>query len=461
MVLRTRFNQFVSQNLLADESDLILVAVSGGKDSILLLHLLLEAGFRLGVAHCNFNLRGTESDEEEVFVRTHCQELGVPFYSKSFYPQEYAQQNQVSVQMACRDLRYAWFRDLASEQGYTKVATAHHANDQVETFILNLLRGTGVDGLRGIPVKRDLFIRPLLFLTRGEVDHAVAEYQLEYRDDSSNLNVKYSRNKIRYQVIPPLKELNPQLESTLLQTMEIFGELSIFLKSSVKSWKQTYFIFEKEGIQIPIDELLLLQPRKLLIFELFREYGFSPTVSQDLVFFLDRYEKTADVLSGLRFDSTTHELFYDRKWLFLKEKSDRQGNSVRADQLSVTQRDLQKPVSWKNHLISFRPAFADQEHESIVYFQVDRDKLLWPLQIRSWQSGDSFKPLGMGGRRKKLSDLLVSKKIPNWRKFEIPILVNGDGEIIWVMGLQGSETFKISRNTKNVMAISYFCEYGE
>ncbi|HWV75385.1 MAG TPA: tRNA lysidine(34) synthetase TilS, partial [Pseudosphingobacterium sp.] len=214
MSLLTRFLNFIQENQLFEKNERILLAVSGGKDSVLMVHLFAKAGYSFGIAHCNFKLRDENSEKDEALVFDLAHQLKVPFYTKSFDTEKIAKKQKISIEMAARELRYKWFEDLRNHHQYDYVALAHHQNDAIETMLLNLTRGTGIAGLHGILPKRDLFIRPLLFLTREEIEDAIAKWKLIYRDDESNFSTKYTRNKIRLEVVPKLKEINPSLEKT-------------------------------------------------------------------------------------------------------------------------------------------------------------------------------------------------------------------------------------------------------
>ncbi len=433
-----RFKSFVSEKQLFKDSSRVLVAVSGGKDSVLLAHLFNAAGLSFGIAHCNFRLRGSEANEDETFTEELAKQLGAPFYAKGFDTEGYASEKKISIQMAARQLRYAWFETIRTEFGYDCIALAHHKSDVIETVLLNLTRGTGIAGLHGILPKREKLIRPMLFLSREEIDAIIDSEAISYREDSSNSSTNYSRNKIRHEVVPSLKELNPNLAQTFEDNSRRFAEVEEFLELQISALRTSIFIPDAyETVKIEIIRLKALRPQKLILFELFKPYEFSEQVLADVAASFDKHP-------GRIFESPTHQLLLDRKHLVLSPKS------VFAP-IKVIFSSTDTELGWQGAVLT--QSFVDNENlliasdAAVAY--TDADKLIYPLTLRSWKESDSFYPLGMKGK-KKLSDFYIGLKIPLNQKSSIPVLENGNGEIIWIAGLRLDERYKITPRTKKV-----------
>jgi tRNA(Ile)-lysidine synthase len=393
------------------------------------------------LAHANFGLRAAESDEDERFCEEQAKQLDVPFYTTRFQTQAYAQAEQVSIQMAARELRYQWLEHLRQSEGYHYVAVAHHQNDSVETILLNLVRGAGVSGLHGILPKRDFLIRPLLYLKREEVDALVAEEGLAYREDSSNQSVKYARNKIRHEVVPVLKELNPSLEHTFEQNARRMAELEAVLHQRIAELREQLFETAAAGtLRIALAPLKALHPQKTLLFELFKPYGFTESVLADLC-------ASWDGQAGKVFQSATHELLLDRDYLYLS-------SALLASPVATTVQPNQTDISWnRQHYTLQNIDISDFVLEKTNQkAQLDADLLVYPLVLRSWQIGDTYQPLGMQGQ-KKLSDLFIEHKMPRNQKINTLVLQNGNGDIVWVAGMRIHERYKVHSNTKKVLIL--------
>ncbi|MBC7913563.1 MAG: tRNA lysidine(34) synthetase TilS [Pyrinomonadaceae bacterium] len=433
-----KFLSFIEQNQLFKPNEKVLLAVSGGKDSVLMAHLFNEAKFAFGIAHCNFGLRNAESEGDEQFTQALATTLGVPFFTRKFATDTFAKDHKVSIQMAARELRYEWFEELRQTFEYDYIALAHHQNDTVETVLLNLTRGTGIAGLHGILPKRGVLIRPLLFLNRQEIDQIISKDDLPYREDSSNSSTKYARNKIRHEVIPALKEINPFLEETFASNSQRFKDLEDFLDAQTLLLRAKLFVPAQSGdIHISIDDLKQLNPKSLLLYELFKPYTFSEAVLNDLSSSWHRQ-------SGKLFRSATHSLLVNRNMLILS-KNIRQENPtilVNEDNESVTWADFIFKLNISDHTLETPP------NVDTAYF--DKALLHFPLKLRHWSAGDYFYPFGMKGK-KKLSDFFTTHKIPLTDKDKIPVLENGNGDILWVAGYRSDERYKVSPQTKKVI----------
>lgn len=433
-----QFQEFAQRHTLFTPQKSVLAAVSGGKDSVLLAHLLKSSGFPFAIAHCNFLLRGEESQRDQDFTTNLADQLQVPFFLTEFNTENYAAKNRISIQMAARKLRYEWFEKLCAEHNFGEIALAHHQNDAIETVLLNLTRGTGIAGMHGILPKNGKLVRPMLFLSRENIDEICAEEKLAFVEDSSNASTKYARNKIRLEVVPKLKELNPNLEKTFEQNLERFRELEALLEKTLQDLRDTVFIRQKLETRIKVSDLKNLHPQKLLLFGLLREFNFSEQVVNDLLLSLEKQP-------GKTFESPSHQLILDRTEIIICKKEKERGAGI--VQIQENQNDV--------HFQNFRLKLLHDGLPLIVKnnpmaTSVDAEKLIFPLTIRNWQSGDYFSPLGMKNRQ-KLSDFFVHQKLPLHQKEKVAVLVNGNQEIIWVCGFRLDDRYKVRAQTKKVV----------
>jgi tRNA(Ile)-lysidine synthase len=430
-----QFRDFVEQQKLFVQANRILLAVSGGKDSVLMLHLFKAIGADVGVAHCNFNLRADEAQRDESFVALLAKNLGLPFYVTHFDTKKYAAENKISTQMAARDLRYNWFEEIRASQGYDYIALAQHQNDAVETVLINLTRGTGISGLHGILPKRDRLIRPLLFLNRKQIEEIVNTNNMDFVEDSSNASTNYTRNKIRLQVVPHLQEINPNLEKTFAENIVRFAELETFLNIQVQKLESKILNKRTDGIYIPLEEIAKLNPQKLLLYELLKTFGFGENVVQEIL-------DSLKALSGTHFFSSTHQAIINRRDLVIVEKN-----------TSVTSNQFIHPttenIAFGNDEISLKFTAEVKFEADLNKAYVNADKLIFPLVLRNWQNGDKFIPLGMRNP-KKVSDYFIDEKVPLHLKSTTAILVNGNGEIVWITGMRQDNRYKLTTATKKV-----------
>ncbi|MCK4676834.1 MAG: tRNA lysidine(34) synthetase TilS [Bacteroidales bacterium] len=437
-MLQKFINYFQRLRLFNPETDKILLAVSGGMDSVALADLFYRAGYLFGIAHCNFQLRGEESEMDAHFVEQMASRMNCECYVERFNTDEYAKQHGVSVQMAARELRYKWFDQLLSEKGYHYLATAHHLDDQIETFFINLLRGTGIAGLHGILPMQNNVIRPLMFSNRKEIENYINDNQLNFRIDKSNLSLKYQRNKIRLQLIPVLAEINPDYQRAMNETIERIKNSEIIYRKEIDAIKKKIIKTGKDNaIKLSIPSLKKLSPLNAWLFEFLSPYGFNYQVVKDII-------RSFDAISGKTFYSKTHRLVKDRDVLIIIPDEKNNLNATYMVQRGVT--SLSEPFMLYMEIISDPGNYKIEASASVAC--LDYDKLTFPLMLRRWREGDAFHPLGMSGR-KKISDFFIDNKISLPEKKGAWLLISGN-DIVWLIGHRIDERFKITFNTKNI-----------
>ncbi len=429
------FQNHINSKLSFLKNGQLLIAISGGLDSVVLLHLCHKLGLNLALAHCNFNLRGNESDADEDFVLELADDLDLEVFIESFDTEIYAEKNKLSIQMAARKLRYDWFETLAKQLGFDAVLTAHHADDNLETFLINFTRGTGLEGLTGIPIINGKFVRPLLPFSRENIETYAKENHLKWRDDSSNASTKYMRNKLRHNVIPILKEINPSLLHSFENTITNLNDTASIVDESVKAVsKRAVEKTDSNQIKLKISEFNKLKNPKAYLFELLKDYGF--TEWHDVVNLLEAQ-------SGKQLFSEKWRLIKDRNYLFLSEIVSNERFFI---EISETEKHVETPLG---NLLFEEVAIISKTEENSIF--VDKNELKFPLTIRTWEAGDIFYPLGMTGK-KKLSKYFKDEKYPLLDK-ENALLLCSENKIVWVVGKRADDRFKVTRNTKNILKV--------
>ena len=425
-----------SENLISNEEKL-LVALSGGMDSMFLLHCLIQLNYQLEVAHCNFGLRGEESDRDEDFVKAFCDFKGIKFHVKRFDTANYAKNQGISIQMAARDLRYAWFDQLRATNSFDKLLTAHHRTDSIETILLNLSRGTGLKGLTGMPAITGHIVRPLIRLSREEISDMVTELKIPYRDDSSNASDKYSRNRIRHHILPQFKEINPSFEQTVENTASIISQAAGFVKYFMQAIKKECVVIGKDKTTIDIPSLIKYPELPFVLFEIVSEYGFNADQVKDI-------EMSLGGISGKQFYSATHRITKASQSLIIEELND-------SDFIEYAINIGDKNLVTSHHTwyfeVSQNKNISKMANEAVL----DLSKLSFPLVVRKWKQGDKIRPIGMQGH-KKVSDILIDKKLSVPEKEKVWVLVSGE-EIVWINELVVSEDYKVTSETTGVLRV--------
>ncbi|MFN6946488.1 MAG: tRNA lysidine(34) synthetase TilS [Cytophagaceae bacterium] len=434
-----RFIRYITQKIQIRLHESVILAVSGGVDSVVLADMMQKTDIKFCIAHCNFRLRGEESEEDEKFVRELATSLNVPIFVKYFNTEDYASEKKISTQMAARELRYKWFEELRQELEYDYVAVAHHLNDSVETILLNLTKGTGIAGLHGIGSKVGKIVRPLLFAEKDEVLAYAIQNSLKWRDDSSNESLKYQRNLIRNEVVPLLKKINPNLEQTMRLTMEKISAVEGLYNEKLEQVRQQVFTKEGSLIKLNLSNLLDEKEPVILIAGLLEPFGFSYTDAKSIA--------EASGESGKQFFSSTHRAVTGRNELIISEIPGSKEKAIRLDENTRNFSFAGKQFSW--NVLEKADAVISGDPDTAF---LDYDLLKFPLELRYWQQGDRFVPLGMKGY-KKVSDLLVDRKLSIPEKEQVVVLCSG-GEIVWVVGLRLDDRFKVTDQTKKTLLIS-------
>lgn len=424
----------IAENLSFLKDAKLLIAISGGLDSVVLANLFHKLGFSIAFAHCNFQLRGKESDEDETFVKTLAKTLNVEVFVKKFDTENYAYKQKKSIQIAARSLRYEWFQEIATEFQYDYILTAHHTDDALETFLINLSRGTGIDGLTGIPEKNENIIRPLLPFTRSEIKQYAEKEKLEWREDSSNASTKYLRNKIRHDIVPVLKELHPTFTENFQATQEHLRESKIIIDESINLLRDKIVQEVSDGnFKIEIKTLQKLAHPKVYLYELLREYGFNAW--NDVLNLLEGQ-------SGKQLFSTHYRLIKNRDYLLLQQRNDTEA----ASEVFVIN-DLKSSIKTPIQLQIEEVTCVTDKEKNVFY--IDKKMLKFPLIVRKWKNGDYFYPVGMKGK-KKLSKYFKDEKYSLIDK-ENQWLLCSEENIIWIIGKRSDNRYKLTQQTDTII----------
>lgn len=433
-----RFTQFIAENKLFNPTDKILLAVSGGIDSMVMWNLFDCARYDYAVIHCNFQLRGTDSDADEELVKQIANQRGIKLFTKKFETREYALMTGISIEMAARELRYKWFGEILNSEKFRLLATAHHLDDLLETFFINLVRKTGIKGLTGFRPKSGHIIRPMLFTNRQEIESYAAQKNVEYRTDITNNELIFQRNFVRHKIIPGLEKLNPAFRNNLAATMFNLREVEDFYQTEVT--RQIKRISNHEGPyhEITVSDLLKLPHPRQVLYEWMNQFGFNPTAIEQVFTNLEGEP-------GRQFFSKTHRLVIDRNKLIIAE------TTAETSQVFYIEKDdleIFDPIHLTLNHIDIENTKIDPDPRSAF---LDIDELQFPLIVRKWNAGEYFQPLGMEGF-KKISDFFIDQKLSIPEKESTWIIYSGD-KVVWITGQRIDNRFKITDRTKNVLCI--------
>ncbi|MFD1015125.1 tRNA lysidine(34) synthetase TilS [Winogradskyella rapida] len=435
--MRKDFKNHIENKLSILKESKLIIAISGGIDSVVLAHLCYAMGLDIALAHCNFKLRASESDKDEAFVVALADTLGVEVFVQHFDTQQYSEIHKCSIQMAARELRYDWFAELAQQLHYDYILTAHHADDNLETFLINFTRGTGLNGLTGIPMINNNIVRPLLPFSRHQIETYVKAHQITWREDASNASRKYLRNKLRHEVVPLLKEINPQLLASFRSTMTNLKDSADIVEDSLSDFLKKALVADNQyGQTFKVAEFKKHSNPKAYMFEIFKHCGF--TEWNDVVNLLEAQ-------SGKMVKSNTHRLIKHREFLILADLEPAE-NGETSILIEADNNAVDTPIGeLRLEDVEVRP---EASKNSIF---VDKELLKFPLELRLWKAGDVFQPLGMIGK-KKVSKYLKDEKVSLVEKEQTWVLTSGD-KVVWLVGKRADGRFKVTENTKHMLKV--------
>lgn len=418
------------------------VAISGGVDSVVLAYILYHNKFSITLLHCNFNLRNSASDGDQAFVENLAQNWNIPFLTIDFDTKSYAKKNKTSIQISARELRYDWFTKMANQHNLNTVVTAHHADDNLETILINLSRGTGLEGLTGIPQINGLYSRPLLPFSKEQILSFAKENNLEWREDISNADTKYVRNKIRHQMIPAYKEVQPQLLNNITNTVKYLQQSQHLVNTYIQKKQQSFLEqgSDKNSFQLSIEKLKQEPHIDLVLFETLKEYGFNAW---------NDIKNLLNAQSGKKVISATHTLLKNREYLLLYKTLPIEVNKS----FKIEEKDQKLNIKSGILHIENAASISNLDHKILSSIQIDKDLLDFPLVVRKWQKGDYFYPVGMQGK-KKLSKYFKDEKFSIPDK-ESTWLLCSKNEIIWVISKRVDRRFQITSKTTNSLTITY------
>lgn len=432
--MRSKFHTTLLKNFPEIQTRKVLLAVSGGIDSMVLVDLFRESNLNFSIAHCNFNLRNEESDLDQKFVQDYCTAHSIPYFTTSFDTKAFAKDFKLSTQIAARKLRYQYFYELTASENFDFVATAHHLDDSIETFLINLSRGTGIDGLTGIPLENDKIIRPLLNFSRSEIENYAGDNKVIWREDASNATDYYLRNKIRHHLTPILREINPSFSNSFQQTLENLQQAKSLIDDASRIVYKKVVVDEMDYKKINIEELKQLPNFKAYLYQWLQPLGF--TAWQDIY-------NLADAETGKQIFSEKYQLLKNRNFLIIAPKSKGIDFELRINRGT-------SEVNFHIKLLFCKISKPFYSTNKTIF--VDDEKLSYPLTLRRWKTGDIIYPLGMNGKSKKVSKLFKDEKLSRIEKENAWLLCSGT-DIVWIVGIRADERFKINNTTNNILQI--------
>jgi tRNA(Ile)-lysidine synthase len=444
MSLLKQFQQYIKKENLFQPKDRLLLAVSGGVDSVVLCELCKQAGYDFAIAHCNFQLRGKESERDELFVQRLGEKYEVKVLVKRFDTEKHASEWKQGIQEVARTLRYNWFNELVtgqlSEDACQYVLTAHHKDDNIETLLMNFFKGTGINGLHGILPRQRKLIRPLLFAGKNELKEFAKENNLQFVEDSSNSTDTYTRNYFRNQLIPSLQKVFPQVENNLAENLQRFSEVEILYRQSIALHKKKLLEQKGEEVHIPILKLLKAEPLSTIVYEIIKEFSFTSHQTTDVVALLQSE-------SGKYIQSSTHRIIKNRNWLIISP------NQIQfTENILIEEQD--KKIEFSGGVIELKKIINTQYSISNdqLTAQLDADEIKFSLLLRKWKQGDYFYPLGMN-KKKKLSRFFIDQKLSLTQKENVWV-IETNKKIVWVIGLRIDNRFRITDKTKNILQVN-------
>jgi len=445
MELLQKFLVYIKKENLFTKKDHLLIAVSGGADSAVLCALCAAAGVSFSLAHCNFKLREAESDRDELFVKKLSEQLGVKLFVKTFETVSQAKLNKTSIEETARNLRYDWFKQLlleskTSDNPFSFLLTAHHADDNVETVMMNFFRGTGIKGLRGILPKQQQIVRPLLFATREDIEEYAVTNQVEYITDSSNASNDYTRNLFRNEILPLIEKIYPEALKNVLRNIDRFAAVEYLYEESIEQIKQKLIERKGDEIHIPVLKLLKTKPLQTVIYEIIKDAGFTAMQVSEV-------EKLLHSDSGKYIKSASHIILLNRKWLIISP------NISTTQITNIIVEENAGNILFEEGTLQIYPSAKPEKfigEASTVH--IDGANLTYPLLLRKWKTGDYFYPLGMT-KKKKLSRFFIDLKLSLLQKEKCWIL-ESNKKIVWVIGYRIDERFKITSCSKQIVKLS-------
>lgn len=443
--LLQKFNEYIQKENLFQLKDKLLLAVSGGVDSVVLSKLSKLAGYDFAIAHCNFQLRAEDSERDEEFVSELAVKYKCGFHTVRFDTKKIASEKRISTQEAARALRYAWFEEIRRENGYQYIVTAHHADDNIETVVMNFFRGTGIKGLTGMEPKHGVIVRPLLFARRRELEEFLQAHQLSFVTDVSNLADDYTRNYFRRQVIPLIEKTYPEVNENVLANINRFRDVEILYQQAIGQHKKKLLEIKGDEVHIPVLKLKKADPLHSTVYEIIREYGFHASQTGEVIDLLDSE-------SGKYIQSSSHRIIKNRKWLIIAPVEVEKSEIVVIDAVG----NWQFP---NGHLqIETAPTANCQLLTANSIACLDANEIKFPLLLRKWKQGDYFYPLGMK-KKKKLSRFFIDQKLSKTDKEKVWV-IEMDKKVIWIVGYRIDDRFKVMSKTQRVLKITFISQTG-
>ncbi len=439
-MLPEQFENYINRNELFNKQDNLLLALSGGCDSVALLRLLKERKYKFSAAHCNFNLRDNDSEKDQLFTENLCKKFGIQLFIKSFDTKKFASENKLSLEDAARKLRYTWFEEIRRKNNFSYILTAHHLDDRIETFFINLTKGTGIKGLRSILPKTEHIVRPLLFARRSDIETYCTENKIKFRTDKSNFDTYFLRNKFRHEILPALKKINPKFTDSMSKNFQIFSEFEKIYDNYIENGKNAVLKKDKNLIYINLEKLFKSPAPSSLLFEIIRPYGFNSSQNQHIISNINNLQ------NGKLFFSKTHRILKNTGFLTIDTIKSEKSEIFTIDK-TTNFIDVPLKLSFL-HTNDFPSSLKTDNNTALV----DVGKINFPLKIRKPKTADFFYPFGMKGK-KLLSDFFTDNKINRFKRENSWILTTYKDEIIWIIGYRTDDRFKITKKTTNILQV--------